>query len=269
MDRYAVIGQPIDHSLSPDIHHAFAEQIGEELRYEKLSSPAGGFAAAAQAFFQSGGCGLNVTSPFKGEAHDWVDRADPEAHFCGAVNTISLDKGGTVGHNTDGLGLVRDLRMQHVPVAEQRLLVLGAGGAVRGILDALLEAGAAAVHIANRTPAKAEALAARRPGWARASSLEDIQGNYDLIINGASAGLSGQGKLIDPRLARGAACYDLLYSRNGQTPFCRWAAKVGAAWVSDGLGMLVEQAAASFAIWRGRQPETRAVLRALRTGCAD
>ncbi len=266
MDRYAVIGQPIDHSLSPDIHRAFAAQTGERLCYGRLSAAADGFAAAAQAFFQAGGCGLNVTSPFKGDAYHWVNRADAKASSCAAVNTISLNAGETVGYNTDGFGLLQDLRVQRVPVAGQRLLIIGAGGAVRGILGALLDAGAAAVHIANRTAAKAEALAADRPGWVKASALEDIQGGYDLIINGASAGFASQVVRIDPRLARDAACYDLLYSRDGQTPFCRWAAKAGAAWVSDGLGMLVEQAAASFAIWRGRRPQTRAVLRGLRMG---
>lgn len=269
MDRYAVIGQPIDQSLSPDIHQAFAAQTGERLCYGRLSAAADGFAAAAEAFFHAGGRGLNVTAPFKGDAYDWVKRADAQASSCTAVNTISLDAGETVGHNTDGLGLLRDLQVQRVPVAGQRLLIIGAGGAVRGILGALLDAGAAAVHIANRTPAKAQALAAARPGWVQASALEDIQGSYDLIINGASVGFAGQVVRIDPRLARDAACYDLFYSRDGQTPFCRWAARAGAAWVSDGLGMLVEQAAASFAIWRGRQPETRAVLRELRVGWSN
>lgn len=269
MDRYAVVGNPVEHSLSPEIHRAFAERTGERLHYEKLLAPKGGFAATAAAFFKSGGKGLNVTLPFKRDACRWVDSAHPDAAQCSAVNTIALDKGRTRGFNTDGLGLIRDLEAQGVAISGRQLLVLGAGGAVRGILDALVEAGAAAIHIANRTPAKAAALAQGRAGRVSASSLGEVAGTFDLVISGASAGLNGEGGLIAPQLARGAACYDLLYSRDGRTPFCQWAEDAGAAWVSDGLGMLVEQAAAAFAIWRGRQPETRSVLRALRTNGAD
>ena len=263
MDRYAVVGNPIQHSLSPEIHRAFAAQTGERLRYDKLLAPKDGFAAVAEEFFGAGGLGLNVTLPFKAQAHRWVNAADPAAEHCGAVNTIGLDNGATVGFNTDGLGLVRDLQAQRLEVAGRRLLVIGAGGAVAGILDALLAADAERIHIANRTASKAQALAVRHRGRVEASSLKDVKGSFDIVINGASAGLQGKGGLVEPRLARGAACYDLLYSEDGQTPFCRWAQQAGAAWVSDGLGMLVEQAAAAFAIWRGRQPDARAVLRAL------
>ena len=264
MDRYAVVGNPIDHSLSPAIHQAFAEQTGERLRYDKLLAPKDGFAAVAEAFFRSGGLGLNVTLPFKAQAHRWVSVADPVADRCGAVNTIGLDKGATLGFNTDGQGLLRDLQAQRLEVAGCKLLVLGAGGAVAGILDSLVAAGAKRILVANRTLRKAEALAARHQGRVEASSLENVNGGFDIIINGASTGLKGRGGLVEPRLAKGAACYDLLYSRDGQTPFCLWAQAAGAAWVSDGLGMLVEQAAAAFTIWRGRRPDARAVLRALR-----
>ena len=268
MDRYAVIGNPIQHSLSPEIHRAFAVQTGERLRYDKLPAPKDGFAAAAAEFFRSGGLGLNVTLPFKSQAHRWVSAADPAADRCGAVNTIGLDRGATVGYNTDGVGLLRDLQAQGLQVAERKLLVLGAGGAVAGILDALVAAGVERIHIANRTLSKAEALAARHRDRVTASSLENVKGGFDVIINGASAGLAGKGGLVEPRLARGAVCYDLLYSRDGRTPFCLWAQAAGAAWVSDGLGMLVEQAAAAFAIWRGQRPDARAVLRALRSNQA-
>ena len=178
-----------------------------------------------------------------------------------------------MGFNTDGIGLVRDLEAQQVRISGRRLLLIGAGGAVSGILDALIEANPAAVRIANRTVAKAEALAERHGASVSASSLEGLDGRYDLIINGTSAGVSdstaglgGDGGLIAPRLAAGARCYDLFYSRDGETPFCRWAKQAGAAWVSDGLGMLVEQAAAAFTIWRGRAPSTRDLLRSLRSG---
>ena len=264
MDRYAVVGNPIDHSLSPAIHQAFAKQTGERLRYDKLAAPKDGFADAAEAFFRSGGLGLNVTLPFKTQAHRWVSVADPVADRCGAVNTISLDKGATLGFNTDGQGLLRDLQARRLEVAGRKLLVLGAGGAVAGILDALVAAGAERILIANRTKHKAKALAARHQDRVEASSLDKVKGGFDIIINGASAGLEGKGGLVEPRLARGAACYDLLYSLDGRTPFCLWARAAEAAWVSDGLGMLVEQAAAAFAIWRGRRPDARAVLRALR-----
>lgn len=264
MDLYAVVGNPIAHSLSPQIHSAFAAQTGERLRYDKLLVSKDGFATAAAEFFASGGRGLNVTLPFKGDACRWVMAADPSAAKCGAVNTIALDGGTTRGFNTDGLGLVRDLQAQGIAVAGRNLLLIGAGGAVRGILGALIAAGADFVQIANRTFAKAVDLAARHPGKARASTLQNVEGRFDLIINGVSAGLQGEGGLVAPEVAQGAVCYDLLYSRDGRTPFCQWAQRAGAAWVCDGLGMLVEQAAEAFVIWRGSRPETPPVLRALR-----
>ena len=268
MDRYAVVGNPVSHSLSPEIHRAFAAETGERLRYDKLPVPVDGFADTVGEFFERGGKGLNVTLPFKGEACRWVDEAQPAAARCGAVNTIALEGGTTQGFNTDGIGLVRDLEAQAVRITGRRLLLLGAGGAVSGILDALVEENPASVRIANRTLAKAEALAERHGTTVAATSLEGLDGCFDLIINGTSAGLGGDGGLIAPPLAAGAQCYDLLYSRDGRTPFCRWAKQAGAAWVSDGLGMLVEQAAAAFAIWRGCLPSTRDLLRSLRSGTA-
>ena len=272
MDRYAVVGNPVKHSLSPEIHRAFAAETGERLRYDKLLAPVDGFAATADEFFGRGGSGLNVTLPFKGDACRWVAQAQPAAARCGAVNTIALEGGETLGFNTDGIGLVRDLEAQAVRITGRSLLLIGAGGAVSGILDALVEANPAAVRIANRTLAKAEALAERHGARVAASSLDGLDGRFDLIINGTSAGVSDSsarlGGFIAPRLAAGAQCYDLFYSRDGQTPFCRWAKQAGAAWVSDGLGMLVEQAAAAFAIWRGRAPNTRNLLRSLRPGTA-
>ena len=268
MDRYAVVGNPVGHSLSPEIHRAFAAETGERLRYDKLPAPMDGFADVAGEFFERGGRGLNVTLPFKGEACRWVDKAQPAAARCGAVNTIAVEGGRTLGFNTDGIGLVRDLEAQEIRLSGRSLLLIGAGGAISGILSALVEADPASVCIANRTLAKAEALAERHGVRVSAASLEGLAGRFDLIINGTSAGLAGEGGLIDPPLAAGAQCYDLLYSRDGQTPFCRWAQRAGAAWVSDGLGMLVEQAAAAFAIWRGRAPSTRDLLRSLRSGAA-
>ena len=268
MDRYAVVGNPVGHSLSPEIHRAFAAETGDRLRYDKRLAPVDGFAKSAGQFFAGGGRGLNVTQPFKGEACRWVDQAQPAAARCGAVNTIALEDGRTLGFNTDGIGLARDLEAQQVRISGRRLLLLGAGGAVSGILDALVAENPASVRIANRTLAKAEALAERYGAEVVAASLEGLDGRFDLIINGTSAGLAGDGGLIAPSLAAGAQCYDLLYSRDGQTPFCRWARQAGAAWVSDGLGMLVEQAAAAFAIWRGRLPSTRHLVQSMRAGTA-
>ena len=264
MDRYAVIGNPVQHSLSPAIHHAFAKQTGQRLRYGKLPAPVAGFRGAAQSFFAAGGLGLSVTLPFKSEAFHWVTAAQGAAVRARAVNCIHWQDGRTLGFNTDGEGLVKDLQALGLAIAGRRLLVLGAGGAVQGILGALVDAGAKQILIANRTAARARSLAARFPGQAEAVALDGAQPAFDLVLNGTSASLQGQAALIDPALVRGAACYDLMYARDGGTPFCCWALKAGAASVADGLGMLVEQAAAMFAIWRGVRPDARAVLAQLR-----
>lgn len=264
MDRYAVIGNPVAHSLSPEIHRAFAEQTGQRLSYEKLTAPAGGFREAADSFFATGGLGLNVTLPFKGDAFDWVSEARGAAARAEAVNTIALMNGGWAGYNTDGEGLLGDLRALGVELAGRSLLVIGAGGAVRGVLPALVDAGTGRIVVANRTVSRAQAIAARYPAKVESAALDDLTPGFDVVINGTSAGLDGQGALIDERIARDAVCYDMLYARDGATPFCGWAAEAGASAVADGLGMLVEQAAAAFAIWRGVRPDTREVLEELR-----
>ena len=264
MDRYAVIGNPVAHSLSPEIHHAFAAQTGERLHYEKLPAPKDRFRQVAETFFAAGGRGLNVTLPFKTEAFGWVGEALGMAAVAGTVNTIKHENDRAQGFNTDGEGLVADLCALGVELAGRDLLVLGAGGAVQGVLPSLIDAGAGRVVIANRTAAKADALADRHPGRVESRLLEALEPEFDLVINGTSAGLRGADALIDGRIVRDAACYDLLYARDGATPFCRWAKRAGAATVADGLGMLVEQAGAAFSIWRGIQPDTRAVLERLR-----
>ena len=268
MDRYAVIGNPVAHSLSPEIHQAFAEQTGQRLDYGILPAPAAGFQETAESFFAAGGRGLNVTLPFKGDAFDWMQETRGAAPGSEAVNTIALEEGRRVGYNTDGEGLVRDLRALGVRLAGLSVLVIGAGGAVRGILPAVVEARAARVVVANRTLAKARTLARRYPARVESAALDRLTPGFHLVINGTSAGLGGQGALIDERVARDAVCYDLLYARDGRTPFCMWAARAGASTVADGLGMLVEQAGAAFDIWRGVRPDTRKVLRELRRGCA-
>ena len=264
MDRYAVIGNPVAHSLSPEIHHAFAEQTGQRLSYEKLPSAAEGFRETAESFFAAGGRGLNVTLPFKGNAFDWVQEARGAAAQARAVNTIALKDGRTAGYNTDGAGLVGDLRALGVDLAGRSLLVIGAGGAVQGVVGALVDAGAGRVVIANRTVSRARALAARYPAKVESAALDTLTPGFDVVINGTSAGLEGQGALIEERMARQTVCYDMLYARDGETPFCKWARQAGASTVADGLGMLVEQAGAAFAIWRGVRPDTRRVLGDLR-----
>ena len=261
-DRYAVIGRPIGHSLSPRIHAAFAEASGQSLRYDALEAEA--FAPAADEFFAAGGRGLNVTVPFKADAWEWVDERD-EAAGCGAVNTILPREGRTVGSNTDGIGLVRDLTANlGWRLAGARVLILGAGGAVQGIVPALQESGAADLMIANRTRAKALALG-RRFGVA-AGGLNEAGNGWDIVLNGTAASLAGDGAVVAPAVVADARCYDLFYAVNGATPFCRWAAAHGAAAASDGLGMLVEQAAEAFQLWRNVRPETAGVLAKLRRG---
>ena len=269
-DKYAVFGNPIAHSKSPDIHRQFAEQTGQDLSYSKQLVAEDGFEAAANAFFASGGKGLNITVPFKQDAYAYVARTTPRARRAGAVNTLSLEADGTIlGDTTDGVGLVSDIvNNLGWEIRHKRVLVLGAGGAVRGVLEPLLEQQPQHIVIANRTVDKALQLS---KGFAEFGYLLgcgfDMLGEqqFDLIINGTSAGLQGElpplpDSLID---ANGTtACYDMLYGAE-PTPFIQWAAQRGAQ-VSDGLGMLVEQAAESFALWRGVRPETAPVIANLR-----
>ena len=271
MDRYAVIGHPVEHSLSPKIHQLFAQQTGQELSYEKLPAALNAFANTLEDFFARGGRGVNVTVPFKEQAAVWVDELSGGAKDAGVVNTIAPMDGVYWGYNTDGVGLVRDLNVNlNAVLAGKRLLLLGAGGAARGIVRPLLDAGLAHITLANRTPAKAEALVhelAREFAETdlRASSLASAGGEYDLVVNATSAGLTGTGDLVAAAAVRGALCYDLVYAGADETtPFCRWAQAAGAAATFDGLGMLVEQAAEAFLIWRGVRPDTLPVLRELR-----
>ena len=263
-DRYAVIGNPVAHSLSPTIHAEFARATGEDLTYRTLEAPIDGFAQAAGRFLATGR-GLNVTVPFKLDAWRWVDRHDAHAAGAGAVNTIVPVADGWLGCNTDGLGLVADLA-EHLrwQIAGARTLILGAGGAVQGVVGALSAAGAEGLMIANRTVAKAQALADRF--GVQACSLDEVGDGWDLVVNGTSAGLTGTGGLIAGDAVAGGRCYDMFYSRDGATPFCTWARAQGARAVSDGLGMLVEQAAQAFYLWRDVRPDTAPVLASIRSG---
>jgi shikimate dehydrogenase len=270
MDRYAVIGNPVAHSLSPRIHRQFADQTNQRLSYERIEAPLGGFAETVAEFFGSGGKGVNVTVPFKGAAAAWVDVLEPLAEFTGSVNTIVPTGAGFKGCNTDGPGLLSDLQRLLGPVNELKILLLGAGGAARGVAWPLLESLAAELHIANRTVSKAEEIAASLGSVStkpvRPCGLSEVGQDYDLIINATSAGLEDQTPEIDERSVAGSVCYDMVYG--GETAFCRWARGHGADSVHDGLGMLVAQAALAFELWRGVAPDTEPVLAALAANAA-
>ena len=271
MDRYAVIGNPIAHSKSPQIHAAFARQTGQELSYEALLAPLDGFAQTVADFRAHGGRGLNVTVPFKLEAFALAEHHTARAQAAGAVNTLALGADGILGDNTDGAGLVRDLSANlNFALAGRRILLLGAGGATRGVLLPLLDSRPARLTIANRTVAKADALAALFAARAGDTALDAcgfdaLAGRrFDLVINATAASLADELPPLPPGLyAEGALAYDMMYAR-APTRFMRAALADGAARVADGLGMLVEQAAESFTLWRGVRPDSAPVLAELR-----
>jgi len=265
-DRYAVIGNPVAHSKSPQIHAEFARQTGQDLVYERLLAPADAFVATANAFRARGGRGLNVTLPFKGEAYRYADRLSESARAAEAVNTLKFEGAAIIGDNTDGAGLVNDLRRNlGRSIAGARVLLLGAGGAARGVIRPLLEQQPVQLVIANRTLGKAQLLAQNFRAGPEARSYAELAGRpFDIIVNATSASLAGELPPLPPGVfARGALAYDMMYGR-GETPFLAFARGEGAAALADGLGMLVEQAAESFFIWRGLRPDSAAVLRLLR-----
>ncbi len=261
-DRYAVFGNPVAHSKSPRIHALFAQQTGQDIAYEALLAPLDSFAAAVRDFAQGGGRGANVTVPFKEEAFQLCTRRTPRAYAAGAVNTLSFDGSAIAGDNTDGAGLVRDITANlGVNIAGRRMLILGAGGAARGVVLPLLEFRPAELFIANRTAAKAELLAANFD--VGGGGFESLAGrSFDLVINATAAGLADAAlPLPDDLFAPGCLAYEMLYGRD--TPFMAQARAAGSR-VADGLGMLVEQAAEAFFVWRGVRPDTAAVLAELR-----
>ena len=265
--RYAVFGNPIAHSKSPQIHQLFAAQEGVAIEYERLLAEPGCFEQAAADFFAAGGQGANVTVPFKTDAFRWADGLSERAQAAGAVNTLLLQADGRIGgDNTDGAGLLRDITANlQVALAGKRVLLLGAGGAARGVVLPLLEAKPARLVIANRTVAKAQELAA--VFGVEAGALDALPaGGFEVVINATSGGLQGEAPAVAGAVL--SACelvYDMVYAREA-TAFMRFAAAAGAARTADGFGMLVEQAAESYALWRGFRPDTRPVLAALRAG---
>ncbi len=278
-DRYAVFGNPIAHSKSPRIHAAFAEQTGQRLTYEALFAPLDGFAAAIAGFRGEGGRGANVTVPFKEQAYALSARLSARAEAAGAVNTLAFDADGIYGDNTDGVGLVNDLAGNlGLRLADKRILLMGAGGAARGVVLPLLEQGPAELFIVNRTAAKAEDLVAQAsllasrldsgaatPARLSAGGYEALAGrHFDLVVNATAASLAGDLPPLPAGLfAEGALAYDMMYGRD--TPFLARARGEGARG-ADGLGMLVEQAAEAFFLWRGVRPATAPVIALLRAG---
>lgn len=267
-DRYAVIGHPIAHSRSPWIHAQFARQTGQDMEYSALDVAPAELAARLQEFFAQGGRGLNVTIPHKQAVLELLGDLSERARIAGAVNTIVRESGGALlGDNTDGAGLVRDLtRNLHLPVAGRRVLLLGAGGAARGLLAPLLALEPAVVVIANRTAERAFELARKfgRYGPVLGGGFERLDDTpFELIINATAASLHGELPPLPVEVLRAARiCYDLMYVPGGSA-FLRWARECGVADCFGGAGMLVEQAAESFLLWRGVRPDTSAVLAAL------
>lgn len=267
IDRYAVFGHPIKHSKSPKIHKLFAEQTGQPLSYEAFDVPAEGFEYEVIRFFDEGGKGLNCTVPLKELAWQFAGNKSRRAEQSKAVNTLALQADGTIlGDNTDGIGLVTDLTRHHaVTLAGAGILILGAGGATRGILGPILEQKPKTLMIANRTVGKAVELAGEFSGaGVSGCGFNDLgKTRFDLIINATSASLSNElPPLPDGLLADNGVCYDLAYS-NQPTAFVHWGRQQNARKSLDGLGMLVEQAAEAFFIWRNVRPDTKPVLELL------
>ena len=271
MDRYAVMGNPIAHSLSPRIHAAFADQAQQQMSYNTMLVELGDFQQEVSSFFSEGGKGLNVTVPLKQEAWRLAEKLSPEAEIAGAVNTLFETKDGKLqGHNTDGIGLIRDIKQNHNASLEgKNILLLGAGGAARGILLPLLEEQPASLCVANRTKSKAEELAAIFSKYGQVSScglesLKEAKGKkIDWVINASSASLHGELPVLSNAIfSNDTICYDLMYSQD-ETVFCRRARQGGADKVMDGIGMLVEQAAESFYLWRGLRPDTAELIQNL------
>jgi shikimate dehydrogenase len=275
--RYAVIGNPVAHSRSPAIHAMFAAQAGHAIVYDRLLAPLDGFVAAVDAFRADGGRGLNVTLPFKSEAFAHAGRHTPRAKVAGAVNTLILDGPVVMGDNTDGAGLVLDIESRiGLSLAGARVLLLGAGGAARGVVLPLIEAGVSSLAIANRSVERAQAMRAelvsrlcpKNGALLSVSGLDEVGQGFDVIVNATSAGLSGEAPALPAGAWRGVRLgLDMVYAAR-PTAFMTAACEAGCERIEDGLGMLVGQAAESFLLWRGVRPEVAPVYAALRAQLA-
>ncbi len=265
VEKYAVIGDPVEHSLSPKIHNLFAKQHGNQIEYEKIRVSKGLFAAFVEDFFSNKGAGLNITLPLKTEAFEIADALDEDSRSCQAANTLKLVNGKLSGFNTDGVGFLTDLETWHgITVKDKRILLLGAGGAAKGIVRPLLAREPKTLVIANRTHASARALADQLHSenfiGLEGLGLEDaelLNKRFDIIVNATSAGHKNSEMPIDEAILEGAVCYDLSYGP--AAGFSRWAELRGAKISIDGLGMLIEQAAKSYEIWTGFSPNTESV----------
>jgi shikimate dehydrogenase len=273
LDQYGVVGHPVGHSLSPFIHGMFARETGQQLTYRLFDVGPDDLSEHVHGFFEQGGLGLNITLPHKIAARELAHELTERAAHAAAVNTLARTASGSIlGDNTDGAGLVRDLRENlGLELAGRRVLIMGAGGATRGVLAPLLGLGPAMVVIANRTPERAAALAAAFSdlGVTQGVGFEDVgEDPFDLVINAASASLSGDVPPLPPGAVNSSTvCYDLAYGKSA-TAFVAWAQEHGCAQAQQGLGMLVEQAAESFELWRGVRPTTAPVLAALKARAA-
>ena len=263
IDTYAVIGCPVEHSLSPQVHNLFAKQTQQVMDYIKLPSSLETFADDVDHFLCRGGKGLNITVPFKEKAFQLVDELDKTAVRAQAVNTIVRHEDRLIGYNTDGQGLVADLQKNlHFPLHRKKVLLLGAGGAAAGVLPSLLDALPSELIISNRTFSKVQALVDRFHGCCQGVCFDDLAGHqFDLVINATSCSLQQASLSIPTNIFSSLALsYDMFYSHESTT-FMRWSTKAGAKFVSDGLGMLIEQGAVSFSLWRGVMPDTQDVLK--------
>ena len=269
LDNYAVMGNPISHSKSPQIHKAFASQVGQKLHYQSILVPFSMFEQAARLFLERGGKGLNITIPYKQDAFYFATRLTSRARFAKAVNTLSFNSSSVIdGDNTDGIGLLRDLERNRIDITGKRLLLVGAGGAVCGIFKTLLEQNLDSITVANRTLTRAKTLVSQYNNASNilACSLSDLRkmGEFDVIINGTSASLTMElPELPESIINKKSSCYDMAYG-DSESVFVKWSKSLGAKIAVDGLGMLIEQAAESFYIWRGVRPDTGPVIKRLR-----
>ena len=269
IDRYAVFGNPIAHSKSPQIHTLFAEQTKQAIQYTAELAEPGQFDSAVKSFIDNGGKGLNITVPFKEDAWRYATKLSERAQRAGAVNTLKVELDNSLsGDTTDGTGLVCDLVTNHrIQIKNKDILIIGAGGAVRGVIEALLAEQPASILITNRTKQKATQLADifSDLGTINGCGLDEINGrDFDIVINGTSASLKGDLPALPDSIFRGNSCsYDMMYAAQA-TPFMQWSNENGASQVFDGLGMLVEQAAEAFFIWRGVRPKTATVIQTIR-----
>ncbi|WP_446470049.1 shikimate dehydrogenase [Xenorhabdus stockiae] len=267
MDKFAVFGNPIAHSKSPYIHQLFAKQTGIEHQYGRVLAPVEHFEQTLEQFFGQGGLGANITVPFKERAYECVHQLSERAKHCGAINTLKLiENNQLLGDNTDGVGLLADLQRLNFISKEQHILIIGAGGAAKGVISPLLDFGCT-VTITNRTFARAQGIVNMFSSFGHIQAVEMkslLNPDFDLIINATASGLDGSVPEIYPSVFRnGGACYDMYYQK-GLTPFLNFAQKSGASFLADGLGMLVGQAAHSFELWHGVLPKVEPVLAALR-----